>query len=268
MATYAIGDIQGCHTPFARLLDRIGFDPAADRLWIAGDLVNRGPDSDKVLRAVRALGDAAVTVLGNHDLYLLMAARGVARRGRDDTLDCVLEAPDRDELLDWLAGRRMIHAEGGHVLVHAGLVPQWTVEQALALGGEVEAALRGPRVKAFLKHLFGDKPARWNDTLEGWDRLRFIVNAMTRMRFCTPRGRLALDGKGPPSRAPSGSVPWFRVPDAAWRTHTVVCGHWSVLGFHREPGLIALDSGCVWGGVLTAVRLEDGAVFQEPGEAR
>lgn len=265
MATYAIGDIQGCYTPFSRLLERIRFDPGVDRLWIAGDLVNRGPHSAEVLRVVRALGQSAITVLGNHDLYLLMVAAKAAPRTRDDTLDNVLKAPDREELLHWLAHRNMVHVAGEHLLVHAGLVPQWSAEQALALGGEVEAALRGPRSKDFLKHLFGDKPAKWSEDLKGWDRLRFLVNVMTRMRFCTPEGRLALEGKGPPSKAPSGSVPWFRTPRAAWKTHTVVCGHWSALGFHREPGLIALDSGCVWGGKLTAVRLEDGQVFQEAG---
>lgn len=265
MAIYAIGDIQGCYTPFSRLLERIRFDPACDRLWIAGDLVNRGPHSAEVLRVVRGLGNAAISVLGNHDLYLLMVAAKAAPRSRDDTLDSVLKAPDRDELLAWLAQQRMVHVDNGHLLVHAGLVPQWSAEQALTLGGEVEAMLRGPRAKDLLKHLFGDKPARWNDDLKGWDRMRFIVNVMTRMRFCTPEGRLALEGKGPPAKAPSGSVPWFRIPHAAWKTHTVVCGHWSALGFHREPSLIALDSGCVWGGKLTAVRLEDGQVFQEDG---
>lgn len=265
MATYAIGDIQGCYTPFSRLLERIRFDPSADRLWIAGDLVNRGPHSAEVMRVVRGLGDSAIAVLGNHDLYLLMVAAKAAPRTRDDTLDNVLKATDRDELLDWLAHRPMVHVEGNHLMVHAGLVPQWSAADALALGGEVEAALRGPRAKDFLKQLFGDKPIKWNADLKGWGRLRFIVNTMTRMRFCTPEGRLALDGKGPPSKGPSGSVPWFRADKPAWKTHTVVCGHWSALGFHREPGLIALDSGCVWGGKLTAVRLEDGQVFQEDG---
>jgi bis(5'-nucleosyl)-tetraphosphatase (symmetrical) len=266
MAVYAIGDIQGCYTPFSRLLERIRFDPGVDRLWIAGDLVNRGPHSAEVVRLVRSLGEAAVTVLGNHDLYLLMVAERAAPRTRDDTLGGLLAAADREELLGWLTQRPMVHVEDGHILVHAGLVPQWDVARAAALGREVEAALRGPRAKDFLKHLYGDKPARWNDNLKGWERLRFIVNVMTRMRFCSPEGKLALDGKGPPSRAPSGSVPWFRTPNAAWRTHTVVCGHWSALGFHREPGLIALDSGCVWGGKLTAVRIDDGVAFQEDGQ--
>lgn len=263
MATYAIGDIQGCYTPFSRLLERIRFDPSQDRLWLAGDLVNRGPHSAAVLRLVRKLGDAAITVLGNHDLFLLMVAEGVAEAARDDTLDDVLRAPDRDELLHWLAGRPMIHVEERHVLVHAGLVPQWSVPQAAGLGGEIEAMLRGPRRRDLLKHLYGDKPSRWEDELKGWDRLRFIVNAMTRMRCCTPEGRLVLAAKGPPSRAPAGSLPWFRVPNPAWATHTVVFGHWSALGLLREPGVLALDTGCVWGGQLTAVRLEDGEVFQE-----
>lgn len=263
MATYAIGDIQGCYTPFSRLIEQIRFDPACDRLWIAGDLVNRGPHSAEVIRVVRGLGDAAVTVLGNHDLYLLMVAAGAAQRTRDDTLGNVLSAPDRDELLDWLARRPLTHLEDRYLLVHAGLVPQWRATQAAQLGAEVEAALRGPKRREFLKHLLGDKPARWDPELRGWDRLRFIVNVMTRMRFCTPDGRLALAAKGHPSRAPSGTVPWFRIGNAAWATHTVVCGHWSALGFHREPGVIALDSGCVWGGQLTAVRLDDGRVFQQ-----
>lgn len=266
MATYAIGDIQGCYTPFSRLLERIRFDPAVDRLWIAGDLVNRGPHSAEVIRLVRGFGEAAVTVLGNHDLYLLMVAARAAPRTRDDTLGGLLAADDRDELLDWLAHRSMVHVADGRILVHAGLVPQWDVAKVAALGREVEAALRGERRHDFLRHLYGDKPVKWDDALKGWDRLRFIVNVMTRMRCCTPDGRLALSAKGPPARAPSGTVPWFRAPKPAWRGHTVVCGHWSALGFHCEPGLIALDSGCVWGGKLTALRLDDGVAFQEDGQ--
>lgn len=265
MAVYAIGDIQGCYTPFSRLLEHIAFDPARDRLWIAGDLVNRGPHSLEVLRKVRDLGQAAEVVLGNHDLYLLMLAAGAVKRGRDDTLDAVLDAPDRDELLDWLACRPLIVADANFVLVHAGLVPQWSVTHALSLGAEVSQALAGAERKRFLRHLMGDKPERWSDSLEGWERLRFIVNAMTRMRFCTPDGRLSLRAKGAPGRAPAGTVAWFRAPERRYATHTVVCGHWSALGFYREPGLIALDSGCVWGNQLTAVRLDDGEVFQVEG---
>ncbi|THF61750.1 symmetrical bis(5'-nucleosyl)-tetraphosphatase [Pseudothauera rhizosphaerae] len=265
MASIAIGDIQGCYAAFSRLLEKIRFDPAADRLWLVGDLVNRGPESLQVLRLVRSLGEAATVVLGNHDLYLLMVAAGFDRRAKDDTLARILEAPDRDELLDWLARRNLLHVEGDHVLLHAGLPPGWTVERAQGLAREVEDVLRGGRRDKFLLSLAGDRPDQWSDGLKGWDRLRFIVNALTRMRFCTPQGRLVLRAKGPPERAPLGSLPWFRVPGRASATHTVVCGHWSALGFYRDKGLIALDSGCVWGGKLTALRLEDGEVWQVAG---
>ncbi|MGL1832376.1 symmetrical bis(5'-nucleosyl)-tetraphosphatase [Rhodocyclaceae bacterium SMB388] len=262
MAVYAIGDIQGCYRQFGRLLEKLRFDPVVDRLWLVGDLVNRGPESLQVLRLARELADASTVVLGNHDLYLLMVAAGFSRRGKDDTLARVLEAPDRDELLDWLAHRPLAHAENGFLMVHAGVLPNWSVAQTLALAAEVETALTGPASHAFLLHLQGDKPDRWADTLRGQDRLRFVVNVLTRMRFCTPDGRLAMRAKGPPDKAPPGTLPWFRVPQPAWSGQTIVCGHWSALGYYRRDGLIALDSGCVWGGKLTAVRLEDGAVFQ------
>lgn len=265
MATYAIGDVQGCYTPLGHLLDKIRFDPSADRLWFVGDLVNRGPESLQVLRLARELDDSVTAVLGNHDLYLLMVAAGFSRRGKDDTLVRVLEAPDRDELFAWLTQRPLLHAEGEYVMVHAGLPPNWTVAQAAARAGEVEAVLRGPKARKFLLHLQGDQPERWSDSLVDGDRLRFIVNALTRMRFCTPDGRLSLRAKGAPDKAPPGTQPWFRVPGRASARHTVVCGHWSALGLYRGDGVIALDSGCVWGGKLTAVRLEDGAVFQVAG---
>ena len=262
MARYAIGDVQGCYSHLGHLLDRINFDPAADRLWFVGDLVNRGPESLQVLRLVRELGNATTVVLGNHDLYLLMVAAGFSRRGKDDTLARVLEASDRDELLAWLAQRPLAHVEDGYLMVHAGVLPAWSAEQTMARAREVEAALAGDSARKFLLHLQGDRPERWSDALAGWDRLRFIVNVLTRMRFCSPEGRLALRAKGEPDKAPPGTVPWFRVPNRAARTLTVVCGHWSALGFYRCEGLIALDSGCVWGGKLTALRLGDGAVFQ------
>lgn len=265
MANYAIGDIQGCHDAFQRLLEKIAFDPTQDRLSVVGDLVNRGPESLKVLRALRALGNSATVVLGNHDLYLLMVAAGFKRRDKDDTLFQVLEAPDREELLGWLARRPLIHVEGDHVLVHAGLLPGWTVSKAVELAAEVSAALVGPDARKFLLHLAGDHPDQWREDLQGWDRLRVIVNALTRMRFCTRDGRMAMRAKGPPHKAPRGMLPWFAVPDRFNRTHTIVCGHWSALGFYRSEGLIALDSGCVWGGKLTAVRLDDGEVFQVEG---
>jgi bis(5'-nucleosyl)-tetraphosphatase (symmetrical) len=265
MASFAIGDIQGCYTQFSRLLDKMHFDPGADRLWLVGDLVNRGPGSLQVLRLVRSLGEAATVVLGNHDLYLLMIDAGFRKRSKDDTLACILEAPDREELLDWLAHRSMLHVEGDYVMVHAGMPPGWSVAQARALAAEVEHVLRGLQRTSFLLNLQGDKPDRWSDELQGWERLRFIVNALTRMRFCTTGGRLALSPKGPPESAPAGTLPWYRVPGRLSKTHTVVCGHWSALGFYREEGLIALDSGCVWGGKLTAVRLEDGETWQVQG---
>jgi len=265
MATYAIGDIQGCYDPLRRLLDRTKFDPGADRLWSVGDLVNRGPASVHVLRFLRDLGDTATVVLGNHDLYLLMRAAGYERREHGDTLYQVFEAPDRDELIAWLSRQPLMHVEGDYAMVHAGLLPGWTIGKAQSLAAEVAVALTGADAKRFLPNLAGNSPERWSDDLQGWDRLRVVVNALTRMRFCTPDGRMVLRAKGPPDDAPPGTMPWFRVPERSYRTHTIVCGHWSALGFHRETGLIALDSGCVWGGKLTAVRLEDGEAFQVLG---
>jgi bis(5'-nucleosyl)-tetraphosphatase (symmetrical) len=262
MSTYAIGDLQGCYSALRRLLDRCAFDPARDRLWLVGDLVNRGPESLQVLRFVSGLGTAATVVLGNHDLYLLMLAAGVKRRGSDDTLLQVLDAPDRDELLRWLSTLPLLHVEGKHVLVHAGLLPQWTVPQAQALAEEAGRVLAGKNGKKLLRNLLGDQPDAWEDDLEGWSRFRVIVNACTRMRFCTADGHMAMRAKGPPSSAPAGTLPWFALPQRQSRTHTIVCGHWSALGFYRQDGLIALDSGYVWGGKLTAVRIEDGEVFQ------
>lgn len=265
MAIYAIGDIQGCYFALQRLLARIAFDPLQDRLWVVGDLVNRGPQSLEVLRLLRSLGSAVTVVLGNHDLYLLMVAAGYKRREEDDTLFQVLEAPDRDELLKWLSAQPLLHVEGDHVLVHAGLLPCWTVARARELADEVSAALRGSGARKFLLHLPGNQPDHWSEGLTGWDRLRVIVNAMTRMRFCSADGRMALRAKGAPDKAPPGTMPWFLAPDRYHRTHTIVCGHWSALGFYRAPGIIALDSGAVWGGKLTAVRLDDGEVIQVPG---
>jgi bis(5'-nucleosyl)-tetraphosphatase (symmetrical) len=264
MATYAIGDVQGCYGELRQLLAAVGFDRARDRLWFVGDLVNRGPESLAVLRFVRDLGSAAITVLGNHDLHLLTYAAGLAKPRADDTLDGVLAAPDRDELMQWLRGLPMIHVEGEHVLVHAGLLPQWSVGRAQTLGREVEETLRGPRYREFLAALYGSKPDRWDDALRGADRLRVIVNAMTRMRFCTPDGVMEFHTKGEAAAAPQGYLPWFDVPGRASAGHTVICGHWSALGLRMAPRLLALDSGCVWGGSLTAVRLHDRRIIQIP----
>ncbi|HZX32842.1 MAG TPA: symmetrical bis(5'-nucleosyl)-tetraphosphatase [Rhodocyclaceae bacterium] len=263
MATYAIGDIQGCFDSFRALLDKCGFDPSADRLWLVGDLVNRGPRSLETLRFVKGLGSAALTVLGNHDLYLLMVSQGGAKfRGKDDTIQGILDAPDRHELLDWLRHQPLCHTEGDYCLVHAGLLPQWTAAQARELAREVETALQGPDYVEFMAHMWGSQPASWSDDLSGWPRLRVIVNAMTRMRFCTEEGVMDFHTKGEVSKAPPGHVPWFEVPGRKSADSILVTGHWSALGLKLTPNLLALDSGCLWGGHLTAVRLEDRQVFQ------
>jgi len=264
MATYAIGDVQGCYSELRALLEKIGFDEGRDRLWFVGDLVNRGPGSLETLRFVKRLGERAVTVLGNHDLHLIALAFGYGRRRGDDTLDAVLEASDCQELVAWLRTLPLLHVAEGHVMVHAGLLPQWSVERASALAREVERELRGPRHREFLEHMYGSKPEEWREDLAGIDRLRVVVNAMTRMRFCTPQGRMEFHAKGESSAAPTGHLPWFEVPGRASAGATIVCGHWSALGLKLLPNLIALDAGCVWGGALTAIRLEDRAVVQVP----
>lgn len=266
MAIYAIGDVQGCFDELDALLARLPFSAGKDRLWFVGDLVNRGPHSLEVLRLVRSLGGAAVTVLGNHDLHLVARALGSARPRDDDTLDDVLGAPDAGEIIDWLRTLPLLHAEGPWVMVHAGLLPQWTADRAAALAREVEAALSGPGHRGFVARLYGSRPDRWEDSLEGPDRLRVIVNAMTRMRFCTPEGVMDFHSKGESSAAPAGHVPWFDVPGRRSADARIVCGHWSALGLRIEDRLVAIDTGCVWGGSLTAVRLDDLRVFQVPCE--
>ena len=262
MATYAIGDIQGCFESLERLLDRVSFNAGRDRLWFVGDLVNRGPQSLEVLRFVRDLGSAAVVVHGNHDLHLAMVDAGYGKKNDDDTLAPILAAPDCPELMAWLRARPLLHVEGEYAMVHAGLLPQWTVAQARELATEVEVALTAKNYREFLSHLFGSKPAAWDDHLAGWDRLRLIVNAMTRMRFCSREGVIEFRAKGPVDSAPPGCLPWFAVPGRKSSDHTIICGHWSALGLRMEPGLLALDSGCLWGGTLSAVRLEDRKLFQ------
>ena len=267
MATYAIGDVQGSFKELQALLGTIGFERNKDCLWFVGDLVNRGPASLATLRFVRDLSARARTVLGNHDLHLLALAHGVVKEREDDTLAEVLAAPDRDELLDWLRRLPMIHVEANYVLVHAGLLPQWDVATAKTLASEVEAELRGPRHREFLAQLYGSRPDRWSDSLRGIDRLRVIVNALTRLRFCTPEGVMEFRSKGDAGDAPPGYLPWFDVPGRRSASHTVICGHWSVLGLRMAPGLLALDSGCVWGGRLSAVRLDGRALTQVPCRA-
>jgi len=262
MTTYAIGDVQGCFDELQALLGAIDFDPSKDRLWFVGDLVNRGPKSLETLRFVRDLGERSVCVLGNHDLHLLALALGFSKEREDDTLAGVLSAPDRGELLDWLRRQPLIHLDADHLLVHAGLPPQWDPEEARALAQEVEEELRGPRYRDFLAHLYGCWPNRWSNELKGVERLRVIVNALTRMRFCTPDGTMEFRTKGESTQAPAGYLPWFDVPGRKSAGVTVICGHWSALGLRVKPNLLALDSGCVWGGTLTAVRLEDRRVYE------
>ncbi|MFT4171267.1 MAG: symmetrical bis(5'-nucleosyl)-tetraphosphatase [Rhodocyclaceae bacterium] len=265
MSTWVVGDLQGCLEPLERLLAQVAFDRAHDQLWLVGDLVNRGPQSVETLRFVRDLGEAAVVVLGNHDLALLAAAAQLpARPGTVETAHAVLDAPDADVLLDWLRSRRMLHVHLGYAMVHAGLLPQWDIAKAQALASEVEAALRGPDWRTFLLHLFGNSPDAWSDDLTGWDRLRVIVNVMTRMRFVRPDNSMDMRPKGPPDKAPAGVCAWFDVPEPAWRSHTVLCGHWSAVGFRQTDRIVSLDSGCVWGACLTGLCLEDRRVAQVP----
>ncbi len=260
MATYAIGDVQGCFAELEALLAAIGFRKSADRLWFVGDLVNRGPGSAEVLRFVKGLGERAVTVLGNHDLHLVTQHEGLERPRKDDTIQDVLNAPDREALVDWLRTQPLMHVEGKWAMVHAGLVPQWPIGKAAALAGEVKNALSARTYRDFLSNMYGSLPDRWHDALEGWDRLRVIVNAMTRMRFCTPEGKMDFKAKG--EQAPAGHRPWFelRPKDES----PILCGHWSALGLQLTPQLAAIDTGCVWGGSLTALRLEDRKLFQVP----
>jgi len=252
---YAIGDLQGCDQELRALLARLKFSADRDRLWFVGDLVNRGPGSLATLRKVRALGDNAIVVLGNHDLHLLAVACGAQRRRRSDTLDEVLAARDRDALIEWLLMRPLAHAEGRDLMVHAGVVPQWTGARTLALAEEVSRALRrDPR--ALFEHMYGDEPDRWEERLAGYERLRFIINVLTRLRLCSADGRdISLKGPPPPP-PPSPLRPWFEHPQRASRDMRVIFGHWSALGFIERPDVLGLDTGCVWGGSLTAVDLD------------
>lgn len=261
MSTYAIGDVQGCFDELEALLARAGFNPLHDRLWFVGDLVNRGPKSLQVLRYVRSLGDRAIVVLGNHDLHLITQFEGFERKRRDDTFDDVLDAPDARDLVDWLRARPMMHVEGRYAMVHAGLLPEWSVERAVALGKEVEAALRAQDYRAFLENMYGSKPERWDDSLAGWDRLRVIVNAMTRMRFCKASGKMDFQSKG--EKPPKGYEAWFDVRPERIEP-AIVFGHWSAMGLRLTERTLGLDTGCVWGGSLTALRLEDRWLAQVP----
>ena len=262
MATYAIGDIQGCYDSLQRLLACIRFDPRHDRLWLAGDLVNRGPKSLEVLRWARDLGDRVVAVLGNHDIHLLMRAAGVSGKKKRETLKPIIQAPDRDELLGWLRSRPLFHAEDGFAMVHAGLHPRWTVEEAAALSDEISAVLRADDWRFRVVRLSSPSDLAWRKGLSRDRAIRMAIGILTKIRICDPDGDSCSGYTGPPSGAPQGYVPWFDVPGACWTDHTVIFGHWASLGLKVHERYISLDSGCVWGGKLSAVRLDDREVFQ------
>ena len=258
MTTWAIGDLHGCHDDYRRLLDRIAFDPARDRIWFVGDLVNRGPDSLACLRAARELDDRAVCVLGNHDLHLLARASGVRRHRSRDTFDDILDAADREDLLEWLRRRPLLHHDEalGYTLVHAGLHRDWDLTTAQAEARAVEAELRRDDHAAPFRYMYGDEPAQWSPELAGEDRIRFAINCFTRMRYCHADGSLDLSAVGPPGSQPEGLLPWFDLPGRAHADLRIVFGHWSTLGYMARAGVYALDSGCLWGGRLTALALE------------
>jgi bis(5'-nucleosyl)-tetraphosphatase (symmetrical) len=262
MAIYAIGDVQGCDDALQRLVAQIQFDPVSDRLWFVGDLVNRGPDSLKVLRYIKSLGTSAVVVLGNHDLFLLAVAEGIATLRPEDTLQGILAAPDRDELLGWVRQQRLLYHEFPFVLVHAGLLPQWSVREAEDLAREVETGLRSPYYKDVLRALYPSKHLQWSSTLTGSTRLAAIIKVLTRLRACSADGLMESSYTGPPDHIPVGFVPWFRIENHERQDTTIICGHWASLGLLCEKNLLAIDSGCVWGRQLTAIRLEDRKVFQ------
>lgn len=257
MATYLIGDVQGCDEPLGRLLHTVDFSPSRDTVYLLGDLVNRGPGSLAVLRRLMALGNTAHCVLGNHDLHLLAVSQGVRKPHRKDTITDILEARDAAALMEWIRHRPMaIHAHGW-LMVHAGVLPQWDTHKTLQLAGELEAALRSPQWGDFLQHMYGNEPDHWSDRLIGVERLRVIVNALTRLRFCSANGVMEFDTKDDAAAAPPGYMPWYEVPGRRTEDTPIAFGHWSTLRHVRAPGVLALDTGCVWGGCLTAARLLD-----------
>ncbi len=258
MAVYAIGDVQGCFDELQQLLQLIKFDPANDCVWFCGDLVNRGPKSLETLRFVKGLGKAAVSVLGNHDLHLLAKAEGFGKQLDKDTLDAILNAPDRDELMVWLRHLPVLHHDAalGYTMVHAGLAPQWDLAQAEACARELEAALRGPDYLDFIRVMYGNKPSRWDEGLDGIDRLRFTTNVFTRLRFCYPDGTLDLKAKGAPGTQKKGVLPWYQVPGRKSEGERIIIGHWSTHQVGVWNNIMALDGGCLWGGQLVAVRLD------------
>ena len=263
MAVYAIGDIQGCYAELMALLETIEFDATSDQLWFTGDLVNRGPESLRVLRFVRDLNErtpsAAITVLGNHDLHLLAVAQGEGRQHRSDTLDEILAAPDRESLLDWLRRQPLLHHDTalGITLIHAGLPPQWSLRASQQYAVEVETVLRGENYREFFAHMYGNHPDQWQENLTGWDRLRFMTNCFTRLRYCDANGKSDMQAKGAPGSQAVGYVPWYEIVERQTNGDRIVFGHWSTLGLYKGNNVVSLDTGCLWGGQLTALRLDD-----------
>ena len=256
MAIYAIGDIQGCFDQLQRLLDKIDFNCAMDQLWFAGDLVNRGPDSLETLRFIKGLGDSAICVLGNHDLHLLAVSKKPRKTVQDDSLREILNASDCDELLHWIRHLPLIHRTKNFCLIHAGLPPQWDVEQASRAAREVEEILVSDDYEILLKEMYGDSPNQWSDTLEGWNRIRLIINCFTRLRYCDHEGKLDLSCKATPGNQPNNLLPWFNIENRRSRSTCIIFGHWSALGFYAGYNCYCIDSGCIWGGQLTALRLD------------
>lgn len=255
MSVYAIGDIQGCYDELLRLLDAIEFNEHIDQLWFVGDLVNRGPKSLETLRFVKSLGNSAVTVLGNHDLHLIATALNLNKPRKKDSLEAILSAHDCDELLHWLRHRPLFHHNDEFCLLHAGLPPQWDFVQTERLAREVEQVLQGPDHAHFFKHMYGDKPAIWSDDFNHHEKTRFVINCFTRMRYCDIHGQLDFHHKGPLGSQPDHLMPWFTVPDRKSADMKIVFGHWSTLGYHEENNCYAIDTGCLWGGQLTALKL-------------
>lgn len=270
MSTYVIGDVQGCYYSLMQLLEKIHFQPEEDKLWFVGDVINRGSGSLAVLRWLYAHQAHVQIVLGNHDLHTLVVAEGHAQAHRSDTIVDILAAPDRDELLRWLRHQPLLHYQHDVLMVHAGLLPQWGVQEALNLASEVESALQGKHYQTFLAHMYGNKPKAWDDDLQGWDRLRVITNAMTRLRVCNAHGEMDFKFKGTLHNLPhylhdgAPLMPWFSVPNRQSANTLIVFGHWSALGLSHQHNTYALDTGCLWNGALTALRLEDKAIFQVP----
>lgn len=259
MAIYAIGDVQGCFDELTALVEKISFNPKSDYLWFVGDLINRGPSSLETLRWVKSLGDRAITVLGNHDLHLLAAFADVKQINSSSSLYPILQAYDLEELIDWLRNRPLMHFDRKHniAMVHGGLLPHWNIKKALSRAKEVEEMLCSKQYKDFLKNMYGDKPDQWDTSLSGWDRLRVITNSFTRLRYCSDNGIMNFSDKGEPGTQTPGMKPWFEIESRKSQDTTIIFGHWSTLGHYQGHNVIALDTGCLWGGSLTAVRIDD-----------